>query len=654
MIFHVAKTGNDSNGGSEKAPFLTIQRAAGRAKSGDVVLVHQGVYREWVKPRFGGKSSLEPIIYEAVRGEKVTIKGSEILDDWVNLKGSLWTARVDNRIFGDDNPYEEVLYGDWFVDQGRHHHRGEVFLNGKALFEKTDYDSMAKADVWEPALDHAASHYTWYSEQDTGSNETVFFCNFQDKNPNEELVEITVRPACFYPHNTGLNYITVKGFELCQAAVPWAPPSAEQMGLIGPHWAKGWVIEECEIWGAKCSGISLGKEQGSGENEWEHYGLKHGSQLQRDAVFKALKLGWSRETVGSHKIMKNHIYDCGQTGICGHLGGVFSEISDNHIHHIHSMDQFTGHEMGGIKIHAALDMLIRGNRIHHCTQGLWMDWQAQGLRITGNLLYENRWNDLHIEVSHGPYVVDNNIFLSPLSLKNISQGGCYAHNLIGGRVLVQNVPNRFTPYHFSHSTDVMGVMTILGGDDRWYNNMFLTMDPGKEPKRQKMIRPDENREMTGADPFGPMVNSYKGFGLSVYDDFPLTPDEWAINHTVNSFARVKLPVKIDYNYYANGVVPFNREESPRVCKAKSEIVLEEKDGKVLLILNLDGTVVEPGVRVTTAMLGSNFETEAPYEDYNGMPLELDGDYFDEFREIPLAGPFANLTPGKQTLVVWED
>lgn len=50
--------------------------------------------------------------------------------------------------------------------------------------------------------------------------------------------------------------------------------------------------------------------------------------------------------------------------------------------------------MAGIKIHASIDVLIQNNRIHLAGRGLWMDWMAQGTRITGNLLYENSTDDL--------------------------------------------------------------------------------------------------------------------------------------------------------------------------------------------------------------------------------------------------------------------
>ena len=30
---------------------------------------------------------------------------------------------------------------------------------------------------------------------------------------------------------------------MSQAATQWAPPTAEQIGLIGTNWSKGWIIE---------------------------------------------------------------------------------------------------------------------------------------------------------------------------------------------------------------------------------------------------------------------------------------------------------------------------------------------------------------------------------------------------------------------------
>ena len=298
-------------------------------------------------------------------------------------------------------------------------------------------------------------------------------------------MEINVRKFCFWPEATGINYITVRGFHLTMAAPNWAPPTALQEGLIGPHWSKGWIIEDNEISNSKNSGISLGKEIRSGQNEWTLLGTKNGTQRQRDVVMNALHhCNWDKEHIGSHIIRRNVIHDCEQTGICGHLGAVFSRIYDNHIYNVHHKRMFNGAEVAGIKLHAALDCVIEHNRIHNCDRGLWMDWQAQGLRITRNLLYDNDTEDLFVEVSHGPYIVDNNVFLSMKNVRDLSQGGAYLHNLFTGFLTWTRVTNRFTPYHYAHETGVGGFMTILGGDDRFYNNIFTgTQDALIEKER---------------------------------------------------------------------------------------------------------------------------------------------------------------------------
>ena len=144
-----------------------------------------------------------------------------------------------------------------------------------------------------------------------------------------------------------------------------------------------------------------------------------------------VQIGWDREHVGSHVVRRNTIYDCGQNGIVGHLGCVFSTIEDNHIYNIAIKREFYGYEIGGIKLHAALDVIIRHNRIHDCSLGTWLDWQTQGTRVSRNLFYANN-RDLFVEVSHGPYLVDHNIFASPVSLELFSQGGAFVNNLVCG------------------------------------------------------------------------------------------------------------------------------------------------------------------------------------------------------------------------------
>ena len=67
--YHVGKNGCDKWEGSKERPFRTISRAAQMALPGDVITVHQGEYREWVKPANSGRSDVERIVYQAAAGE---------------------------------------------------------------------------------------------------------------------------------------------------------------------------------------------------------------------------------------------------------------------------------------------------------------------------------------------------------------------------------------------------------------------------------------------------------------------------------------------------------------------------------------------------------------------------------------------------------
>jgi len=68
-VIHVATTGSDAADGSASSPFRTINHAAGHALPGDTVVVHEGVYREWVCPPRGGLSDVRRITYQAAPGE---------------------------------------------------------------------------------------------------------------------------------------------------------------------------------------------------------------------------------------------------------------------------------------------------------------------------------------------------------------------------------------------------------------------------------------------------------------------------------------------------------------------------------------------------------------------------------------------------------
>ena len=323
MIIYVnAAAGRDGNGTKER-PFRFINDAAQAAHPGDEVLVAPGVYREYVNPRRAGKKNAR-ITYRSTEPLGAVITGAEEIKNWKHYEGNVWVCRVSNSVFGDYNPYTTYVYGDWYF-AGKNKHTGAVYLNDQMLYEADSLDACLKGEVYECSWNPEASVYKWYSEQDTAGNGTMIYANFQGKNPNEEKVEINVRRECFFPEKTGRNYITVSGFRIEKAATTWAPPAAFQDGMIGPHWSKGWIIEDCDISNSKCAGISLGKYL---DPDNDHYfttkHIKSPTQMERDAVCRGQYHGWLKEKVGSHIIRRCNIHHCEQDGICGRMGGVFS------------------------------------------------------------------------------------------------------------------------------------------------------------------------------------------------------------------------------------------------------------------------------------------------------------------------------------------
>lgn len=609
--YHVSAKGSDANDGSVINPFKTISAAIHYAYPGDVITVHEGTYREWVNPLRGGESDEKRIVFRAAPGEKVEIKGSEIITGWKKLKDGVWKVTVQNELFKDYNPYQDSIYGDWFNRQGRIHHTGEVFLNGKSLFEKETKELVFTPKPWSKTNDKEGSVYTWYCE--SGQKTTTIWANFQQFDPNKELVEISTRRTCIYPEKPGIDYITISGFHISQAATQWGAPTAEQIGMIATHWNKGWIIENNVISNSKCSGITLGKERSTGHNVWSADKSIDGSIHYIETTFRTLRHGWNKDNVGSHIIRNNEIFDCEQTGICGSMGVAFSTIENNHIHDIWTKRQFDGAEIGGIKFHAAIDATIKKNRIHNCGRGLWLDWMTQGTRVSSNLFYDNDREDFFSEVNHGPYLVDNNVLLSPHSFRLQSQGGAFVHNLIGGGIFMWGESNRFTPYHFPHTTAVAGLSTIYTGDDRYYNNIFI--GSGKKEDKKDRYKP----------------------GLEDYDN-------------------AKLPVFINDNVYYNGVKPYNKEIDKIESVAYNPgLKLVEEGDHVYLHLELDQSFFKHnGVIITSEFLGKAKIPDAAFDQPDGAPLIINKDYFGNLRsnENNSAGPFNNLEDGEVVLKVW--
>lgn len=94
--------------GSTSEPFITIQQAVDNAQPGDVIIIHEGIYREEVE------IPVDSITIKAAPGEKVTISGVEPVLNWIPIGDEVYMAIVP-----------------WDVTEGNQ--SNQVFIDGEMM-----------------------------------------------------------------------------------------------------------------------------------------------------------------------------------------------------------------------------------------------------------------------------------------------------------------------------------------------------------------------------------------------------------------------------------------------------------------------------------------------------------------------------------------
>lgn len=613
--YHVSVKGDDANDGSLNKPFKTIMAAAGVAMPGDVITVHAGTYRESIVPPRGGDSDNKRITYQAAIGEKVEIKGSEVIKGWKKLANDTWEVKIPNSFFGKFNPYNDLIRGDWFwpTPKERKYHTGAVYLNGDWLMEAANKDSLTRPmDTKNPL---------WWADVDSAT--TTIWAQFKDVDPNKETVEVNVRQTVFYPDRPFINFITVRGFTLEQAATNWAPPTAEQMGLIGTHWSRGWIIENNRVQYSKCVGISLGKYGDEYDNKDTESAEGYVGTIKR-----ALAFGWNKGTIGGHIVRNNHVAYCEQAGIVGSMGCSFSTVEGNTIHDVHVRKLFSGAEMAAIKFHGGVDVQITGNHIYHANMALWLDWMAQGAQIKNNLMHDNE-RDIFIEVCHGPALVSNNILLSENSVYLNSGGTAFVHNLIGGKIDMIVYDSRLTPYLKPHSTYVEGLHDNPGGDAQFINNLFVNRaDVSQYTNAFLPVKFDGNVYTKGS------VRAIGQNGERRKGEMNSNAKEQIKNYKEQDAKEINALVKNDFDAAAT---------------------LSGQDGGTYLEITLDkGWLAQRRNLATSERLTNAIVPGLRFENPDGSAVRMDTDYWGKQRNLasPSPGPFEIVNSGRQKIKVW--
>ena len=445
VVDQASPAASDAGSGSQEAPFKTISKAASLAGPGDTVLVHRGVYRERISPSKGGAEG-KPVVYMAVPGEEVVVKGSELWHPELKpLEGAegVFEAALDPALFKDGvNPYaiELSISGNDPMKAARPadpkklpHTLGQLFLDGSPMVEAEDVEAVK------------LSPNSWAVAPEGGK----LLLHFPDgvKSLAGHNLELTVRNRLFAPRGRGLGFIHVKGFVFEHSATQGPFP---QGGAVSVRSGHDWLIEGNTIRLSKTVGLDCGSEY------WD------GKQIpDTDEADRKLIIG------GRHLIKGNTISDNGLCGIAGwnHHGTV---IVGNIVERNDTANFYTGfdakwEEWAGIKMHGT-DALIEGNIVRDNEgHGIWIDNGYENARITRNLVVNNRMSGIFLELGAGPCLIDNNIvaFTRPLGYVDRPGGDFYtgfgiythdasdviiAHNLLasnsGTGVLMRTITDR--------------------------------------------------------------------------------------------------------------------------------------------------------------------------------------------------------------------
>ena len=242
----------------------------------------------------------------------------------------------------------------------------------------------------------------------------------------------------------------------------------------------------------------------------------------------------------------------------------------------------------------------------------------------------------------------DNIMLSKASLRLATEGVAVVNNLICGTfqaigegtdefVSGKNQP-RYTPYHFPHRTEVMGFMSILHGDDRIYNNIFVQKWPIEK-------RPEDCPEQ---------FFDKQEVGTFQFDEYP-TYQEWidsfhlnepmAYEHKIMEKHFQHLPVWIDSNVYMNGAKEWKKEEKKLVVKRfKATADVVERNGKYVLVTNIFKKIADFSCGIiNTDILGKAFQPDQRFENTDGSDIVFNYDYYGKDRGVTtIAGPFAEV------------
>ena len=606
-----ATNASDSNDGSKGKPFKTISAAAAKVQPGDTVIVKPGIYRERVAPAAAGTKE-QPIKFIADPVHKAVVKGSEVwTGKWKKEKGKVYSTKLNDDFFkGVINPFKtmfSIKMQEKDVPARPTDKKlmpitlGQVFVGGRKYTQSmTMKGVMTTPDSWIVSAD--------------GKKLFVHFGRIHS--PKKSEVELTVRDRIFAPTRRALGYIHVKGFvfEHCANQGPWP-----QGGAVSVRSGAHWLIEDNIIRHAKSIGLDIGSET------WDMKGFY--DRIPTVEEDKKIIIG------GYNTVIGNRISDNGVCGLAGwHCSGskvinnIIERNSDLSITHVEG----GGEELGGIKLHIAHHVIVKGNIVrNNYMHGIWLDMAYSNSRVTRNYVYRNRGTGIFIELGVGPCMVDNNFVANSTYYGNIYYTGIgiYTHDASGVSVinnfLLNNVSGvlmrKISPRKFGGKDTAASNEKIFNNIIVYRNNAISMPAPNKLARNNTsnnnlLIGPETfafaQAWSIGNPPKEKLVKEVKKAGLKANSVFPevVLAKEWNAVWKMDKYS-VMLPAHND------------------------KIGVEFKERSMVLVIDIkDPNLLKMKCR-----------------SFKGLDKDYLGKKYNKRRILP--GPFQNLKPGKNYIML---
>ena len=117
---------------------------------------------------------------------------------------------------------------------------------------------------------------------------------------------------------------------------------------------------------------------------------------------------------------------------------------------------------------------------------------------------------------------------------------------------------------------------------------------------------------------------------------------------VENYAKIPQPVYTAHNYYGDGVIPYERDDTSAKTSLASEAKITVENDGVYLEMDLDASFdsIEANI-VDMQNMPLPRITECPYEDANGNNIRITNDIFGSTRrKTPTIGPIEGIHSGK--------